>query len=106
MNDLTPYIMTDIKQIHDLNDKYGDKFKAYLNKVYARLLLMQPGEKFNICETIKEPNLNIFMKCATLFVWESNGTYEFGEGYCTIRRMFVFKPTLKTKKQPLINQQS
>jgi len=87
MQDLTPYILTNIQEIHDLEAKHGQRFKDYLNKVYLKLMQMPYGGSFDIAKSIKEPNLELFIKCACLFVLESKGTYEFTDEYRVIRRL-------------------
>lgn len=59
-------------------------FDSFLNRVYARLMKMNVGERFNLTTKVKEQNRDLFIKCACLFITEGNGHYSFSEDYTKI----------------------
>lgn len=59
-------------------------FDSFLNRVYARLMKMNVGERYNLTLKVQEQNRDLFIKCACLFITEGNGHYSFSEDYTKI----------------------
>ena len=84
----------------DWVDKYieihgWEEYINFTNKVYNRLVNLQPGKKFDITEKVSEKNRDFFIKIACQFILEQlemfkDGNYHFSDDYTKIIRMPCF----------------
>ncbi|MDR1343939.1 MAG: hypothetical protein LBJ39_01165 [Tannerellaceae bacterium] len=88
MNDLKAYRMNSFDEIEDLRKRIGnDKFRGYIGIVYFLLNRLEPGERFDICEKVKQANRMAFVKVACLYISETGGNcnIEFSDDYSRIK---------------------
>ena len=66
------YIIRDNNKLIEFASEMESKneSRTYLNKVYIHLLWMQPGHNINIAESVKAENIERFIKCVCLFIYE------------------------------------
>lgn len=59
----------------------NEESTKYLDKVYSLLLAIAPGDKLKFENIVKAVNMDMFIKCACLFICEHPNTYCFSNDY-------------------------
>lgn len=73
MLDLTQHLPQDDHWMDDYAARLGwDTVCHYYNRVFVRLLMMQPGEELHVAEVVKPDNYDLFLKCACTAIRELN----------------------------------
>lgn len=76
-----------------------EAFDSFLNRVFARLILMKVGEIYDLTKKVSSKNRDLFIKLACYFIQCGNMDYEFSNDYTTITRKEKIKADLFAKKK-------
>ncbi len=65
MLDLTQHLPQDDLWMDDYAARLGwEALCAYYDRVFRRLVLMQPGEELHVAREVRPENYDLFLKCA------------------------------------------
>ena len=74
MLDLTRHLPQDDQWADDYAARLGwEEVCRYYNRVFLRLLGMQPGEELHVLQEVRPDNYDLFLKCACTAIRELHG---------------------------------